>query len=359
MIENSLMEVYPPVSGDVVVTVYDITGRQLSQTQSYLEKSRQEFRLSGFRRGLYIINVRGDRYQISGRFLSTGQSKGTINIEKVSNNIQSTDLKKSEVDSKGVNGTIDMAYTTGDRLKFTGVSGNYSTIITDIPTSDTTITFKFIACTDGDNNNYPTVQIGTQTWMAENLKTTKFNDGTAIPLIEGITEWVALITPGYCWYDNNKISYGDIYGALYNWYAVDTIANGRKNVCPTGWHVPSDSEWKKLEMHLGMSQADADKMEWRGTNEGGELKEAGYNHWDSPNTGADNSSGFTAFAGGYRGESGYFNNIGNYVIWWSATELEYNTIYAVRRSLSWMNAGIYRYYSLKSSGNSIRCVRDN
>jgi len=355
MIENSLMEVYPPVSGDAVITVFDITGKQLSQTQSYLEKSMQEFRLSGFKKGLYIINVRGDRYQISGRFLSAGQSNGTINIEKVSNNIQPTDLKKFEIDSKGVKGTVNMVYTTGDRLKFTGVSGNYSTIMTDIPASDKTITFNFIACTDGDNNNYPVVQIGTQTWMAKNLKTIKFNDGSSIPLVEGVSEWVGLTTPGYCWYNNNKVSYGDIYGALYNWYAVSTTTNGGKNVCPVGWHVPSDAEWKQLEIHLGMSQSDAEKIEWRGTNEGGKLKETGYDHWESPNTGADNSSGFTALPGGYRWSDGYFVGAGSYSLFWSDTE--YNATFAWKRTLRNMYSGSYRYYNPKAGGFSVRCTK--
>ena len=97
-----------------------------------------------------------------------------------------------------------MEYTTGDRLKFTGISGNYSTVKTDIPESDKTITFNFIACTDGDNNNYPVVEIGTQVWMAENLKTTKYSDGTDIPLVTSNTAWIPLTTPGYCWYNNNE-----------------------------------------------------------------------------------------------------------------------------------------------------------
>jgi hypothetical protein len=98
---------------------------------------------------------------------------------------------------------------------------------------------------DVDNNRYDVVTIGTQTWMAENLKTTRYNDGTVIPLITDDTAWATASTngaPGYCWYDNlssNLI----VYGALYNWYSINSSSNGNKNVCPTGWHVPTDSEW--------------------------------------------------------------------------------------------------------------------
>ncbi len=267
MTHYSTLEIYPPVSGDAIISVYDITGKQVFKDQGYLENGKQEFRISGMDKGFYLISIKGNAYQYSGKLMCIEESGGSIAIEKVSNNIQSAERGKTEA-AKGTQGTIDMVYTTGDRLKFTGVSGIYSTVITDIPTSDKTITFNFIACTDGDNNNYPVVGTGTQTWMASNLKTTKFNDGTSIPLEEGTGEWAGLTTPGYCWYENNKVANGDIYGALYNWYALSATTNGNKNVCPAGWHVPGDEEWKQLEIYLGMSQTDADKLEWRGTGKG-------------------------------------------------------------------------------------------
>ncbi len=112
-----------------------------------------------------------------------------VRIEKVEDFVQSACEKEVKSESKGTQATVDMAYSTGDRLKYTGVSGIYSTVKTDIPTGDKTINFNFIACTDGDNNNYPVVEIGTQVWMAENLKTTKYNDGTGIPMITNNNEW--------------------------------------------------------------------------------------------------------------------------------------------------------------------------
>ncbi len=116
---------------------------------------------------------------------------------------------------------------------------------------------------DVEGNVYKTIELGSQTWMAENLKTTRFNDDTEIPLVTGGTEWELMRSPAYCWYENNEAVYKDFYGAYYNWYTVNT-----GKLCPSGWHVPSDEEWKTLEMHLGMSQESADSWAWRGTNEG-------------------------------------------------------------------------------------------
>jgi uncharacterized protein (TIGR02145 family) len=244
--DNSVIQIYPPAEGNAAITVSDMNGKQLAQIQCYLENCIQEFRLSGINSGLYIISVKGRTYQYSGKLLCNGKSNRTISIEKVSNNIKVVDEKLNKADSKDQPPPVDMAYTTGDMLKFTGISGNYSTVITDIPTSDKIITFNFIACTDGDNNNYPIVNIGAQTWMEENLKTTKYKDGsTAIPLVTDDTDWGNLTAPGYCWYDNNEATYKATYGALYNWYTVST-----GNLCPTGWHVPIDADWTILENYL-------------------------------------------------------------------------------------------------------------
>ncbi len=139
-----------------------------------------------------------------------------------------------------------MFYKDGDRLLYKGISGIYSTIITDVPTGNKTITFGFVACTDKNNNNYTVVKIGNQTWMAENLKTTRFNDGTPIPLVSDNTTWSTLSTPGYCWYNNDSVNFKDFGGALYNWYAVNTA-----KLAPPGWHVPTDAEWTTLTNYVG------------------------------------------------------------------------------------------------------------
>jgi uncharacterized protein (TIGR02145 family) len=190
---------------------------------------------------------------------------------------------------------------------------------------------------DIDGNTYNYVTIGTQTWMVENLKTTKYRNGDAIAnVIDGAT-WGGLSSGAYCWYNG----YGATYGALYNWYAV---ADSR-NIAPTGWHVPTDAEWYTLTDYLG------------GLNAAGvKLKEAGTVHWRTPNTGASNSSGFTALPGGYRDDNGIFGYIGGYGYLWSSTEYSTLQAWTMYTGYDLSNAGIG--YGRKVYGYSVRCLRD-
>jgi uncharacterized protein (TIGR02145 family) len=188
--------------------------------------------------------------------------------------------------------------------------------------------------------------------MTENLKVTHYRDGEAIPNITDAREWSHLTSGAYCAYSND-ITNIETYGLLYNWYAVSAT----NIIAPEGWHVPTDDEWKELEMHLGMGQSEADSMFWRGTDEGGKLKETGITHWHNPNSGATNKSGFTALPGGYRlNYNGAFTNISNSSYWWSATE--YSSVSAWYRTLNYSNSNIYRSSNHKKSGFSVRCVMD-
>lgn len=194
---------------------------------------------------------------------------------------------------------------------------------------------------DADGNVYHTVKIGTQTWTVENLKTTHYNDGTAIALVTDNTTWTNLTTGAYCWYNNDSATYKKTYGALYNWYTVNT-----GKLAPAGWHVPTDAEWDTLSAYLGGDNVS-----------GGALKDTGTTYWESSNTGATNSSGFSAIPGGYRGSNGLFFNIGSYGSWWSATA--FNASFAYYRNLSYSNSTLYRDYDYKSCGYSVRLVRDS
>ncbi|MCK4297616.1 MAG: fibrobacter succinogenes major paralogous domain-containing protein [Candidatus Marinimicrobia bacterium] len=132
----------------------------------------------------------------------------------------------------------------------------------------------------------------------------------------------------------------------------------RRQITPEGWHVPSDEEWKELEMYLGMSQSEADAAGWRGMGEGGKLKETGTIHWNSPNTGATNESGFSAAApGGYRHSTGYYYDMGSYAAFWSSTQG--TSYYAWYRGLYYYGSGIYRGLDYKQYGFSVRCVIDS
>jgi len=207
--------------------------------------------------------------------------------------------------------------------------------------------------TDIDGNTYQTVQIGNQTWMAENLRVTHYRDGTAIPNVTDNTAWENLSTGAYCYYDNYS-SNGDIYGALYNWFAV---ANDH-NIAPEGWHVPTDAEWKTLEM-AWISQSEADDVRGSGTNKGSKL--AGnaelWRNGALESNSEFGTSGFRALPGGYRHCSyGGYGSMGDYGYFWSATE--YSSTTAWYRSLGYGSSAVTRGSTNKSYGFSIRLVRD-
>ena len=221
--------------------------------------------------------------------------------------------------------------------------------ITDSITIDVMVTRTV---TDIDCNVYQTVKIGDQWWMAENLKVTHYRNGYDILNVTSDSAWSNLSSGAYCVYANNEI-YKDSYGYLYNWYAV----NDSNNIAPEGWHVPTDDEWKQLEMYLGMSRSEADGTGFRGIDEGGKIKEAGTTHWNSPNSGATNESGLSTLPGGaccdYDGICRY---MGRYGVYWSSTESR--SITAWDRSLSYTSSDIYRISNTKRSGYSVRCVKN-
>jgi uncharacterized protein (TIGR02145 family) len=198
---------------------------------------------------------------------------------------------------------------------------------------------------DVDGNSYNIVTIGTQVWMKENLKVTKYNDGSVIPKITDPTQWTNLTTGAFCWYDNNS-SNKDIYGALYNWYTVDVTSNGGKNVCPTGWHVPTDAEWTTLTDFLGGANVSS-----------GKLKETGLIHWFSPNAGATNETGFTALPAGWRESTGTFWDLSYFGSWWSTTEN--STTSAWDRVIHYESTNVYRGNGYKPNAFSIRCIKNN
>jgi uncharacterized protein (TIGR02145 family) len=185
---------------------------------------------------------------------------------------------------------------------------------------------------DGSGNVYTTVKIGAQVWLSENLRTTKYNDGTAIPNVTG-DAWEPLLTPAYCWFGDLEAN-ADIYGGLYNYFAVQT-----GKLCPQGYHVPSRGEVLILTDFLG---ADA----------GGKMKSVTL--WNVPNEGATNSSGFTALPGGMR-TSGFIHN-GMHGYFWTSTD--YNTNSGYYFALSYTDALVEEDHRWGSSGLSVRCIKD-
>jgi len=210
--------------------------------------------------------------------------------------------------------------------------------------------FSFITpVTDIDGNVYETVKIGNQVWMAKNLLTTKYNDDSAIPNVIDNTEWSALKTGAYCWANNDETTYKPLYGALYNWYAVET-----GKLCPTGWHVPSDNDYKTLEMSLGMSQDQANGTGLRGTDEGSKLKSN--NGWSLDGNGS-NSSGFNALPAGYRyyGD-GTTKGLGLITYFWTSDAID--DLLATFRRLDAEETEVSRDGTHKEAGKSVRCIKN-
>lgn len=225
---------------------------------------------------------------------------------------------------------------------------------TDLLSKPSPVKIKYGKVMDIEGNVYKTVKIGTQWWMAENLKTTKYNDGTPIPEVTSVSEWINLEGPGYSWYANDPM-YKDIYGALYSYYVTDPSSNGYKNVCPIGWHVSTATDRNNLADYLGGLEMAGGQLKATGTLEGDD------GLWLSPNTGATNSTGFSALPGGafvYDGDpqgTGDFKHIGEHGLWWAYY------------SSQWVGAYILSYYDAqlnpfsvfdKNCGFSIRCMKD-
>jgi uncharacterized protein (TIGR02145 family) len=197
---------------------------------------------------------------------------------------------------------------------------------------------------DIDGNTYHYITIGNQVWFKENLRTTKLNDGTDIPLIVDNAEWSELETMSYSWFDHNDSNYKNEYGALYNWYTVST-----EKLCPEGWHVPSHSEFVELADFLGGKDI-----------AGGKMKETGFDHWKDPNEGATNEGGFTGLGHGQRNTDGTFGYMLEYGLYWTQTEALSYTAHSYGSGYQSTTAYGYQLSgsTIKRAGLAVRCVKD-
>ena len=319
-------------------------------------------------------NTPSNDVSISGFVCDSVKIAGTLTKDKVASNVTAT------LTYSGGNGKT---YLTKSHTS-TGVTGLSATLlagtlangegtlvytISGTPTTSGTATFAIVlggkTCsidlkvedinqnptsgygpniTDTEGNSYKTVYIGTQQWMAENLKVSKYSDGTTIPNVNDGEEWSNLTSGAWTYY-NNDVANNAKYGKLYNWYAVSKISNGNKNVCLTGWHVPTDGEWTVLTDYLGVESI-----------AGGKMKEVGTISWNSPNTDATNTSLFSALPGGFRPYNGFYYNIGSNGYCWSSTED--NTSNAWLRVLRYNDGIAIRVFNHKRNGLSVRCLRD-
>jgi uncharacterized protein (TIGR02145 family) len=239
------------------------------------------------------------------------------------------------------------------------IYGNEETFTSKTATAKITfnpdLTYQSIS--DIDGNTYKTIYIGDQQWMAENLKTTRLNDGTEIPFITDNILWYNLKSPAYSWYNNDEAIFKNIYGGYYNWYAVNF-----GKLCPSGWHVPDESDWKALKVFLGMTPEQADSGFFTNNKVGIKIKETGTYNWVEESTTATNESGFTALPGGSHfdySDNDTFGGEGGGGGWWSASLVFPSRGYAYSHWVTSYSDNIFRSDMLNSTyGLNVRCIKD-
>ncbi len=341
-------------SGQAVLQVHDATGRLEAAYAGNLAAGQHRFRFTTTTPGVHVLTVTQDGRRATHRMVAMKGDASGSSLTYASG-IGSSGMAKSDRSL--------FAWTPGDELRYIGYATDasivHSAAIDEVPVATATRTFDLFAgracpqtptVTDIDGNVYRAVQIGGQCWMAENLKTTRYRDGSTIPNVTGTFAWTQLISGAWCHY-NNSPAYDAVYGKLYNWYAAANI-----NICPQGWHPPSDVDWQQLELALGMPAGEVMNTGIRGATEniGGAMKSPAL--WDPPNTGATDQSGFSGIPAGYRDSfDGNFYNLGTKSYWWNTWQLSVEG--AGYRSLVNTSPGINRSSLFKRNAYGARCIR--
>ncbi len=355
--ETAYLTFYSKGSTLAVVDIYNISGKHILHISQNLQAGNNLFKISGFPSGHYVLQVKTKKWHKTATFVSLNHT--CQNPQMLYINLHSDKLL-TETTRKRSKNVVSMSYTDGEELLFIGFSGLLSEIVNVVPASSKTMNFEFSPSSCGaiftdarDGNEYPTVLIGSQCWMARNLAYLP----SVIGPDSGSTTIPLYYVYGYYGSDINeaKITYMyNEYGALYNWPAImagsaSSAANpsGVQGACPAGWHVPSDAEWKQLTDYLGGPSV-----------AGAKLKQSGTLHWNSPNYGATNETGFTALPGGSRLQNiGAFSFLGQSGSWWSAKQSSAG--FAWDHRIYSYNTSILRQSTNMEAGKSVRCVRDN
>lgn len=348
-----------PETEHVEMIVRDILGSEMAKYDNTLSNGEHSFRFYSGSQKYYLLTVYGEQSSKTIKMLNTYTSyAGKCKI--VYNGYEDKIIAY-----KSQNNTNSFGFELGNELKYTGYSDIGERTITDSPSDNQIYTFQFAdlrpcagiaSITDIDGNTYKTVQIGSQCWMAENLKTTTYHNGVPIPKVTNNGDWSNLTTAAYAWY-NNDIEWKDPYGALYNWFTtVDT-----SGLCPTGWHVPTNDEWTVLTESIGgTNEPHGNELKsCRQVNSplGGECNTSEHPRWNEHNMhyGSDDF-GFSGLPGGYRYLDGIFHNIEGDGLWWSSTES--SSTHAWDRDLDYDRGFVGKGGYPKLAGFSIRCVRD-
>jgi len=346
MSEEATLEFYSNNNYSAIISIYSISGNLLKESSQQIIQGINAFEIKGLATGIYSVNIKTSEWQKTLNIVSIGERNAEVSIYS-----KKTTINKNKLQGVSDKNVVQMQFNDGDTLLFKGMSGNYARVLILIPNQSQAVNFNFVPCSDNDGNNYSVVSIGTQLWMAENLKYLP----SVVPADSGSVTTPLFYVHSYVGTNVNDAKTTlnfQKYGVLYNWTAAmnggsssSSNPSGVQGVCPVGWHLPSDAEWNQLAVYLG------------GVNvAGGKLKHKGLTLWSYPNAGATNEVGFTALPAGGRIPSGIFGTIGEDAVWWSATE--YNLSNSWVNGIFYPNKNLYTHYQTKEMGYSIRCVKN-
>jgi uncharacterized protein (TIGR02145 family) len=338
IIDHSRLTFVTAENGMAHLQILDLSGNILCQKNIFLTSGQHSFSISGIRKGIYVVKVTGNKYAYSTELISQIESLNEATIDYIST-VQIT----SDNQVKDTKASVDMPYKDGDGLLYKSITGKYSTIISNIPTSSKTVTFNFSACTDADNNNYSVVKIGAQTWMAENLNVGTRIDGSSNQTNNNKIE-------KYCY--KNDVQNCNLYGGLYNCDEMMQYAKipGSQGICPQGWHVPTDEEWTELTTYLGGEVLAGEK-----------LKETGTSHWWNTKSRVTNESGFSSLPAGTHqwitSHDNEYYDMGRIGYYWSSTESRFSNL--IGRFTYFDSGNVWPInHSLYYDGLSVRCIKN-
>ena len=304
-----------PEKENIIITVQDILGREVANFENILSAGSHSFAFYSGNKEYYLLTVTGKQESKTIKMLNVNSKTTNAGKCKIVYS-EYADIMTAYKSQKAINSFV---FSIGDELKYTAYTDVEKEEMSETPSGSQIYTFRFegwapcpgmSTLTDIDGNTYNTVQIGTQCWMKENLKTTTYQNGTTIPNVTNGNDWINLTTGAFVWFDNDMI-WKDLYGGLYNWYAIDD----QKGLCPTDWHEPSLDEWT---------------------------------YWGT------DDYGFSCLPGG--GRMSLFGAIGHYGGWWTTTI--YSDDNARVRTLGYAAGNVGEFYTTKKYGYSVRCVRD-
>ncbi len=351
-----------PERNKILITISDVVGREVVNQEFQLEQGTHTFSFYPGRESLYFLTARADNQSRTIKMFNSPCTAASVELCKLEYNGTKTGSGEYKTEEMLNNFVFDL----GDQLQYAASSALGDRTIINTPTGNQTYTFQYgsggapcpdtLTVTDIDGNTYNTVLIGSQCWMKENLKTTTYQNGTAIPNVTDDYAWQNHTTGAYVWYDND-ITWKDSYGALYNWFTT-VDPNG---LCPAGWHVPTNDEWTALTDYIGGTGSphgnELKSCSQLNSPLGGSCNTSEHPRWGQHNThyGTDDY-GFSGLPGGYRVLNGTFYYIGSNGYWWSSTE--YSSTLAWFRYLFYSNGYVGVYYHYLQRGLSIRCLRD-